>query len=62
MFDDIVSKVFSVILTSTGLAKIEDKCGSITRHFKLTQSGCDDGISVDVFSVSRSRQDIGTGA
>lgn len=58
-FDDTVAEGFTVALTPYGLADIEDKFGSATRHFELTRFGLDDGIAVDPVSISCSRQDIG---
>ena len=57
-FDDTVAEGHAVILTMPGLADIAANFGTVTRHFKLTRVGRQDGVEVDPVSASRSVSDI----
>ena len=53
-FDDTEAEGHAVILTSKGAAELVEKLGAVTRHFKVTRWGRDDGVQIQPISTSRS--------
>lgn len=55
-FDDTEAGGHAVILTSTGAADLVEKFGVISRHFKVTRRGLDDGRQTQRVLATRSLQ------